>query len=310
MYKYLFGPVNSRRLGISLGVDLVPYKICNLNCVYCESGLTTKLTNDRKEYIPALKIIAELSELLKSKPKLDYITFSGAGEPLLNSGFISVLNAIKHSYPQYKTALITNGTLFNLPDVRREVKAIDLIMPSLDAVWQQSFTNVNRPHNDLNINSIIEGLIALRSEFSGQIWLEYFVVPGINDSMEELLFAKEVFNKIKPDKIQLNSLDRPGTEGWVVKADYEKLLEIQQIMLPLTTEIISRKPVRCQSINTSFNQYDSIFETIKRRPSTINDLLLTTSLNEEKLIQLVNTLLSEGKIVCTEINGSTFYSVN
>jgi len=310
MYKYLFGPVNSRRLGISLGVDLVPYKICNLNCVYCESGLTTKLTNDRKEYIPALKIIAELSELLKSKPKLDYITFSGAGEPLLNSGFISVLNAIKHSYPQYKTALITNGTLFNLPDVRREVKAIDLIMPSLDAVWQQSFTNVNRPHNDLNINSIIEGLIALRSEFTGQIWLEYFVVPGINDSMEELLSAKEVFIKIKPDKIQLNSLDRPGTEGWVVKADYEKLLEIQQIMLPLTTEIISRKPVRCQSINTSFNQYDSIFETIKRRPSTINDLLLTTSLNEEKLIQLVNTLLSEGKIVCTEINGSTFYSVN
>ena len=141
MSNYLFGPVPSRRLGISLGLDLVPHKTCSLNCIYCESGKTTNLTIERKEYIPTAVLISELTTFLKTKPKLDYITFSGAGEPTLHSDIGTIVTFIKKNYPDYQLALITNGTLFYLSKLRREVKPVDLILPSLDAVSEKTLTD-------------------------------------------------------------------------------------------------------------------------------------------------------------------------
>ena len=158
-YKYLFGPVPSRRLGISLGVDLVSFKVCSYNCVYCEVGKTTKLTIKRDSYINSKELIKELDDFLEKKPKLDYITFSGNGEPVLNSELGEIIDYLKKNYSQYKIALITNGSLFFDENLIREIEKIDLLLPSLDAVSTKVFKEINKPHHSLNIKKIIEGLI-------------------------------------------------------------------------------------------------------------------------------------------------------
>ena len=149
MYKYLFGPVPSRRLGMSLGVDLVPKKVCSLNCVYCEVGKTTKLTLDRMEYVKYDKVIAELKQFMSSNPKIDYITFSGSGEPTLNIKIGDVMNFIKKNYPEIKTAVLTNGTLLFDKKLRTELLQADVILPSLDAASQEVFEKIDRPNPSL-----------------------------------------------------------------------------------------------------------------------------------------------------------------
>jgi len=214
-YRYLFGPVNSRRLGRSLGVDLVPRKVCSLNCVYCESGATTTLTRARGELVPTAAVLAELADFLSGQPALDYITFSGAGEPTLHSGLGVIISHLKKEYPRYKVALITNGTLFNDPAVRREVSGCDLIVPSLDAASDTVMAQINRPAPGLTAAQLIDALGELRREYRGQIWLEIFIVPGLNDTEPELALLVAAAARIAADRIQLNTLDRPAPEARV-----------------------------------------------------------------------------------------------
>jgi wyosine [tRNA(Phe)-imidazoG37] synthetase (radical SAM superfamily) len=186
-HKHLFGPVPSRRLGVSLGVDLIPLKTCSLDCVYCECGKTTRLTVERKEYIPVDRVIAELEVYLRNNPPLDFITFAGSGEPTLNSGLGNVISYLKQNFRQYRTCLLTNGTLFTDPEVRAEAAAVDLIIPSLDAATEDTFNRLNRPEISLDCTAIINGLEQLRSEYKGEIILEIFIVPGLNDTELEPL---------------------------------------------------------------------------------------------------------------------------
>ena len=226
-YNNIFGPVPSRRLGMSLGIDLIPYKTCSLNCVYCECGKTTNLTSTRKDFSNIEEIKNELNIFLKNYPELDYITFSGSGEPTLHSKIGEIINFLKKNYSKYKIALLTNGTLFNIDkNLIKEVKNVDLIVPSIDAVSQDKYEKINRPLANISAKSIIKGLISLRQNYRGKIWLEIFIIPGINDTNQEIKLFKKAINKIKPDKIQLNSLDRPGTESWITKISPEKLKKI------------------------------------------------------------------------------------
>ncbi|GAG86110.1 unnamed protein product, partial [marine sediment metagenome] len=226
MYKYLFGPVPSRRLGMSLGIDLVPHKVCSLNCIYCECGSTTNLTIERKEYVPYNEVIQELKRFLSDNPALDYITFSGSGEPTLNSCIGDILKYIKQNYPDIPVAVLTNGTLLNDKQVRWEILDADLVLPSLDVASDLSFRKINRPFNSLNIEDYINGLCEFRKEYQGKIWLEVLIIPGYNNSKEDLKLLKEVFNKIKPDSIQLNTLDRPGVIPGLKAAGKEELEQI------------------------------------------------------------------------------------
>ncbi len=191
MYKYLFGPVPSRRLGISLGVDLVTHKICSLDCVYCECGHTTNLTCERKEYVPLEAVLKELDHYFKNNQDPDYITFSGSGEPTLNTAIGKVIEFIKENKKDVSVALLTNGTLFSQKHVRDDVINADLIIPSLDAVSLIAFRKINRPCPDLNLEEYIQGLIDLRSEFKGDIWIEVLIIPGYNDSQENLESLKK-----------------------------------------------------------------------------------------------------------------------
>lgn len=236
-YKYIFGPVPSRRLGISLGVDLMPHKTCTLNCVYCECGKTTHLTLKRKEYVSIKLIQEELKSFLSGDPELDFITFSGSGEPTLNTGIEEITGFIKSDYPQYKVALLTNGTLLFRSDVRKQIRDVDILIASLDAASEKNFISINRPHPELELSRIIDGLIFLKEEFKNRLWIETFIIPGLNDNKIELKKIKKVLKSINPDRIQLNTLDRPGTERWVAPADKKVLMNIAEALNK--TEIIT-----------------------------------------------------------------------
>lgn len=225
-YKYLFGPVPSRRLGMSLGIDLVPAKVCSLNCVYCEVGRTTKLTVNREEYVPLNGILEELNDFFSKNEDPDYITFSGSGEPTLNNRIEEILQYVKDLKPSVPVAVLTNGTLFSDKNVRQAILEADLVLPSLDAATDEIFVKINRPFPLLNTEKCIEGLTLFREEYRGQIWLEVFILPGYNDAPYELTAIKNAILRIQPNKIQINTLDRPGTVPGLRSATREELMRI------------------------------------------------------------------------------------
>lgn len=308
-YKYLFGPVPSRRLGISLGVDLVPHKTCSLNCIYCECGRTTNLTIDRKEHVPTEIVLAELKTFLAPKPKLDYITFSGSGEPTLHSGIGQIATFIKENFSGYKIALLSNGTLFYQPGLIEEVQNIDLILPSLDAASDLVFKKLNRPFHDLKIEKVIDGLVQLRKNFTGQIWLEVFIVPGLNDTDDEIAQLKSTIGRIHPDRVQLNTLDRPGTVAWVKPAT-KNSLEMIAKKLNRKTEIIANFQKREQVASYSADVESSILQTIKRRPSTVDDLSTTLGLHHNEINKYIETLLNRNLIHSEVLERGIFFRIN
>lgn len=298
-YKHLFGPVSSRRLGISLGVDLVPYKYCPLNCVYCEIQNTTHLVTARQEFFPPREILDELDSFLFPQPHLDYITFSGAGEPTLNSSIKEIIRYIKDKYPQYKLALLTNGTLLNNDDILQEIIPCDVILPSLDAASPEVYQRVNRPHPDLKVEDLIAGLVRLRQVYSGEIWLEVFIIQGITDTEQELALLRDAISQISPDLVQVNSLDRPGAEEWVEAADPKRLIEIRNYLrerLPMPVEIIAKIKYQTGMKSLDADLVDLIRDTIKRRPSTAEDLAAMLNIHINEISKVLRELNNEGKL--------------
>jgi wyosine [tRNA(Phe)-imidazoG37] synthetase (radical SAM superfamily) len=238
MYKYLRGPISSRRLGVSLGLYIIPHKICSMDCIYCEAGATTELTVKRKRYMGFAELIYELDEFLADRPKLDYITIAGTGEPTLNKNTGNIIKHIKATYPSYKLALITNSSIFIDIKTHNEFLDCDLIVPSLDAVSDDAFQIINRPYTTIRSESIIEGLISFRAKYHHQMWLEIFFVEGINDTPAELEKLKDACISIKPDMIHLNSLDRSGVVDWIKKVPNDKMNEIARYFHPLPVQIV------------------------------------------------------------------------
>ncbi len=309
MYKYLFGPVPSRRLGMSLGVDLAPKKVCSLNCVYCEVGKTTKLTLDRKEYIKADKVKTELESYFKANPDPDFITFSGYGEPTLNSAIGEILAFIKQLRPNIPVAVLTNGTLFTDKAVRSSLLRADVVLPSLDAVSEEVFQKINRPAPGLKAADYIQGLIDFRAEFKGKIWLEIFILPGYNDSPEELVRLKEVIEKVAPDSVQLNTLDRPGTVSNLKPASHEKLQQIVNDWNLPNVMIIAASKERKKSQSYRTDVETVIVETISRRPCTLDDLANITGLHVNEINKYLDVLNEAGTIETVEQERGMFYQV-
>ena len=308
MYKYLFGPVPSRRLGMSLGVDLVPHKVCSLNCVYCECGRTTKLTTERKEYIPYDEVVKELSDYFKNNPPPDYITFSGSGEPTLNSRIGEVLHFIK-THSNVPVAVLTNGTLFYDKEVRKELLDADVILPSLDAAEERAFRKINRPWHKLNIPEYIQGLVDFRNEYKGKIWLEVLIIPGLNDNKENLLALKEAFLKIRPDEIQLNTLDRPGAVENIRAATRKELQNIVDFWNLPQVKIIASAPDRKKIVSYRDDTESAILETIKRRPCTLEDLHKILGLHINEINKYLDVLEDEGKIRSVREKRGLFYKI-
>ncbi len=306
MYKYLFGPVPSRRLGMSLGVDLVPHKVCSLNCVYCECGRTTKLTTERKEYIPYDGVVQELTDYLSNNPHPDYITFSGSGEPTLNSRIGDVLHFIK-THSKTPVAVLTNGTLFYDKDVRKELLEADVVLPSLDAAEDLAFRKINRPWRELNIPRYIQGLVDFRNEYKGQIWLEVLIIPGLNDTKENLQALKAAFLKINPEEIQLNTLDRPGTVANIRTATRKELQEIVDFWNLPHVKIIAPAPDRKKIVSYRDDMESAILETIRRRPCTLEDMHKILGLHINEINKYLDVLEDEGNIISVREKRGLFY---
>ena len=236
--KHVFGPIRSRRLGRSLGINLFSDKICSLDCVYCEAGKTEILTLERKQYSPTDVILEELSNILNKKPAIDFITFSGIGEPTLHSEIGDIISFIKTNWSEYKLCLITNSTTLIDESIHNDLLSCDLIMPSLDAVSDDVFQRIDKPFQTLKISDIIDGLVSFREKFNNSMWLEIFFLEGLNDTVQEIDLLKTACERIKPDKIQINSLDRAGVEGWVKKMSLSRLQEIKEYFKPMSVEIV------------------------------------------------------------------------
>ena len=309
MYNHLFGPVPSRRLGMSLGVDLIPHKICSLNCVYCECGSTTTHTLERREYVPVEEIYRELEDFFEKHPDPEYITFSGAGEPTLHSHIGEVIGFIKRHRPGIPVAVLSNGTLFYNPEVRAELMQADLVLPSLDAATQNAFSKINRPVKDFNIEQYIQGLLDFSHEFQGEIWMEVLILPGYNDDWENLSAIRKVLQNINPTRIQLNTLDRPGTVKGLRAATAAELEGIAKDWDLKQVEIIAPPEERKEKKSYRTDLESVILETISRRPCTLGDLEKILGMHVNEINKYLGTLEESGKIETVEQDRGTFYQI-
>jgi wyosine [tRNA(Phe)-imidazoG37] synthetase (radical SAM superfamily) len=293
--NHIFGPVPSRRLGISLGVDIIPFKTCSLDCLYCECGRTTNLTCERQRFFPPRLLLEELAVTLPAIPHLDFITFSGSGEPTLNSDLGFFIGEIK-KMSAVPLAVLTNGTLLFRADVRRDLLAADVVLPSLDAATLGSFVRINQPSPGLDLESIITGMETFRREYAGKIWLEVFILKGVNDGDADIEALRLALLRIKPDKVQLNTLDRPPAVAGVASADFAHLERIRDRWPGLAVEIIKRAGRREEIAAFSSNLENSLLNTIRRRPLTLEDLAALTAKDEGELRRYLDILEKEKKI--------------
>jgi len=305
MTRHIFGPVPSRRLGISLGVDIIPFKTCSLDCLYCECGPTNHLAMERQSFFPPEQLLAELRSALPDIPHLDYITFSGSGEPTLNADLGWLIREIK-KLSAVPLAVLTNGTLLYMNDVRSDLSSADVILPSLDAATPAAFSRINQPHAGLQLERIIDGLVSLRLEYPGRIWLEIFIVKGINDGENEIDALHAAMRRIHPDKIQLNTLDRPPAYPGVESAEYPALEKIRARWSDLPVEIIKRTNRRREISAFSRNLENSLLNTIRRRPLAMADLMALTGKDENELRQYLEVLEKEKKIKA-QISGKLIF---
>lgn len=307
--KHLFGPVNSRRLGLSQGIDLLPPKICNFNCIYCEVGPTKLLTCDRKEYVPTAEIIAEVDKLLKDKEavkNIDYFTITASGEPTLHTGIGEVIRFIKNNTDK-PVAVLTNGSLLHLKEVRDDLMAADLIIPSLDAALPESYRKINRAAPCADLASIIGGLETFRKEFNGKIWLEILLAKDINDSPEDIEALKKVVKKIHPDRIQLNTVARPPLENFAAPLSQEKMRQIaKQFETPveIVVDFEKRKRDGFRPIIES-----EILHMLKRRPCTASDICEALNLDQDKIDHFLRAMQKTDKIIQKNHNDRTYYQI-
>lgn len=306
--KFIFGPVPSRRLGISLGIDLVPHKYCTHDCVYCECGKTTNKISKRSEFYPLNSIIAEINSVLSNKPKLNYITFSGSGEPTLSKHLGVVVQYLKKYYPEYKVALITNSALLHRKGLIGEIQEVDLIIPSLDAVSEEVFKKINRSHKSISSRMIINGLFKLKKYFKNKIWLEIFIVPELNNTPAELKKIKQAIDKIRPNKIQINSLDRPSTEKWVKSLSNNDIAEIKEILACDNLEFIAYQNFNNQDNIGPVQNEQVIIDTIARRPCTITDICRFTGISKNSVSIFLKTKIKEGKVSVQTLPRGVFYT--
>jgi wyosine [tRNA(Phe)-imidazoG37] synthetase (radical SAM superfamily) len=302
--NYFYGPVLSRRLGFSLGVNLLPRKVCPFDCIYCQLGPTGKKSIRRCSWVNLLKFKKELAEIIKKHPKIDYITISGCGEPTLHKNLGRIISCIKEvTRNKYPVCVITNSSLLDKKELRKELSRVDLIIPSLDAVSPHLFDKIDRPHKAIKLNKIISGLIKLRKEFKGKIWLEIMLIGNLNDTSAEARKLKKVIAKINPDKVQLNLPVRPSGSR-ISFPQYQKIKAIKKIIGP-KAEIISSFYKETQK-NFSDSLKKDIVNFLKIRPADLKDLTKSLGVAARDVNKYLKELLHK-KIIRKDIHCGKIY---
>jgi wyosine [tRNA(Phe)-imidazoG37] synthetase (radical SAM superfamily) len=303
-HKYVFGPVPSRRLGWSLGIDLIPFKTCTYDCIYCQLGRTTNQTLERRPYVRGKRVIQQLQENLRglSSPP-DYITFSGSGEPTLNSEVGWVIEELK-KLTRIPIAILTNGSLLHLGSVRKALLAADLVIPSLDAGTSHLSRFINRPHPSLRFSRILRGLREFCRESSGQVWLEVMLCGGFNDNVNEICRLREEIEIIGPDKIQLNTVIRPPAEDYAKPLSPARMEEMR-LLFSGRAEVLPRECTAPPSrVHGRMNQ--EILALLERRPCSLQDLSRAFGVPEKDMAVSLRKLRDKGT-VGYDVHDSTIF---
>lgn len=302
MGSQVFGPVPSRRLGRSLGVDLIPFKTCTYDCIYCQLGRTTCRTVERKEWVSLRDVLAELRHRLSSGP--DYITLGGSGEPTLFSRIDELIGGIK-TMTDVPVAVLTNGSLLWRKDVRRQLKDADLVLPSLDAGDERTFCRVNRPHEAISFEQMLDGLIEFRQEFQGQYWLEVFVLSANTAMPAGLSKIAQCVDRIRPDRVQLNTVTRPPAERSAIGVCFERLEELASGFDPPAEPIADYHGVQRQADFAASRQ--EVLEMLRRRPCSVEDIASGLVMHRNAVLKYVEELKVENQLEESQVDGVAYY---
>ncbi|WP_461210323.1 radical SAM protein [Desulfocurvus sp. DL9XJH121] len=329
-YKYVFGPVRSGRLGLSLGLDLLGDAVCSLDCVYCEVGRTTRLTAERAAYVPARAILEELEHWKRQAARLpDYVTLGGLGEPCLNSEMGEVIAGARRILPGTPVAVLTNSTLLTDPEVRRELALADAVLPSVDTLVEDEMRRLNRPCRGVDVGGVRRGLLAFAKEFNGSIFLEVLLVAGINDSAENLAQITDFVREIGPARVDVVTMTRPGTLATAAPVPPETLARWREALgaaeKPQKDKSVSRTggtrhiprdaasdpgadkaAAGREAVDAARQQ---VAASITRRPQTVSQLADALGLREETVRRTLDGLDAQGGLTSFTSDGETFFAL-
>ncbi|MBN2133448.1 MAG: radical SAM protein [Sedimentisphaerales bacterium] len=303
--SYIYGPVPSRRLGLSLGVDIIPPKVCTLDCVYCQVGRTTRKTAERGDFLDIEIVLAELREKLAAGVKANYVTVGGSGEPTLHSRLGDLIDGIR-TLTDIPVALLTNGTLLYRADVRGDCARADVVLPSLDAGDAEVFAAVNRPIADISIEKLVSGMVQFREEFSGQIWLEVFLIPGVNTDRGQIEKIKSLVERIRPDRVHVNTAVRPVAEKGVEAVPPEQLAEIARRM-GASCEVVAGGPGPPSCDDRVEHATADVLSMLKRRPCSIPDICAGLGMTRNEAVKHVSLLQEAGVVIAERRGGQAYF---
>ncbi|WP_035252571.1 radical SAM protein [Desulfocurvus vexinensis] len=330
-YRYVFGPVRSGRLGLSLGLDLTGDTVCTMDCVYCEVGRTTCLTTQRKPYVPAQDILDELAhwkEQAHQEP--DYVTLGGKGEPTLNSDMGAVIQGIRRIFPHTPVAVLTNSTLLHDPQVRRELALADAVLPSLDSLVPAELRRVNRPHPEVDLSALAQGLLDFRKEFTGRLLLEVLLVAGYNDSDANLALLRQFIAGLGADRVDVVTMTRPGTLASASPVCDETLARWRATLAPLATgrpgDTTTPRPGGARQFSTDAASapgqghpprpadadsaaQERVTASIERRPQTAAQLAQALDLPPEAVRRALEALATQGRLRTTASGGDAYHAL-
>ena len=304
--SYTYGPVPSRRLGLSLGVDIVPPKICTLDCIYCQVGRTTKKSTVRQDFIDIEAVLSELKEKLKSGLKADHITIGGSGEPTLNSRLGDLIDGIRR-LTDIPVAILTNGTLLYREDVRAECAKADVVVPTLDAADAAVFETVHRPTPGITIEKLVSGLERFREEFKGEIWLEVFLVAGVNTDAEQIQRLKALIRRTRPDKVHLNTAVRPPAEPGVQAVPAETLDAIAR-QIGGNCEVVGSPPADANDRRQKRGEAE-VLSVLKRRPCSVEDICTGLAMDRAEVLKHLTHLQNLGAISSEPRGDITYFHI-
>jgi wyosine [tRNA(Phe)-imidazoG37] synthetase (radical SAM superfamily) len=302
-YMYLYGPVPSRRFGRSLGVDLMPFKTCSFDCVFCQLGHTPQKTLEQKEYVFIDAVLAELESWLKTDGDADYVTLSGSGEPMLHSRFGKVLQFLKPY--SISSVLLTNGSMFRLSEVREAASYADIVKVSLSAWDQRSFRWINRPHPQLQFDEVVGGIKKFRNQFSGKLWMEVFLMLGMNAAPENVKKIAAHIKEIEPDRVHLNTVIRPPAEEFAAPLQPTKLALLADMFDP-PAEMIAEFSANDEKHVAATE--DSILSLLQRRPCTSGQIAGAFGIHVTEVSKYLGDLMRTGHIHAKREKGAVYYA--
>jgi len=304
----IFGPVPSRRLGMSLGIDVIPMKICSYDCIYCELGKTTERTLERKSYVPADLVVRAMERYFANsqEAQVDYVTFSGSGEPTLNSDIGRFIRKAKE-LTCTPVAVLTNGSLLHDPQVRRDLSEADLVVPSLDAVWQSPFVKVNRPAPGLEVETVVSGIERFSREFSGRVWLEILFVDKVNAAVEHVQALAEAARRIAPTRTQLTTVVRPPGTGRASPVGVHRLQEFASYFEG-NVEVVANVERR-RSPAYQEEKGEQIVAMLRIRPMTVGDISSSTGMHANEVLKYLDQLGRDHPMQQSEFEGKEYFSI-